>query len=147
MENLTPIEHYAQQLREEEKRRKEEKRLKYKIELEGRELINKFASSFSTLFSLLISSNIEINAQPGLTDPAVLLTCKNNQISISPDSATGTVTKWKLFDTNYTATVPNKDFGIASDKTDENKLIIAIAEKLFQAAPAVKNETFDKSPV
>ncbi len=138
MENLTPLQHCAQQLREDLKRSEEEKRQKDKLGLEGRELINKFASSFSSLFSLLISSNIEVHAQLSPVDQGILLTYKNNQISIILDRATEIVNKWRLFDKVYKATVPNKDFGIASDKTDEHKLIIAIEEKLFHIEPIVK---------
>ncbi len=147
MEKLTPLQHCAQQLREDLKRSEEEKRQKDKLGLEGRELINKFASSFSSLFSLLISSNIEVHAQWSPEDPVILLTYKNNQISIVPDRASEIVNKWRFFDKVYKATVPNKDFGIASDKTDEHKLIIAIEEKLFLVEPTAKAQVLDTSLV
>jgi hypothetical protein len=64
MENLTPLQHCAQELREGFKRAEEEKQKKQqdKLDIEGRELVNKFATSFSTLYSLLIGSNIRVEA-------------------------------------------------------------------------------------
>lgn len=149
MENLTPIQHFAHELRESFKREEQEKQRRQinKLEIEEKELIIKFAGSFSSLFSLLISSNIEIQAQVNHINRAVLLIYQQNRISISQDRAIGQVNNWSLFDKMYKATVPNKDFGMASDKTDEHKLIIAIEENLFRPQPAISAQAMKELPV
>lgn len=148
MENLTPLQHCAHELRETLKRAEEENQKSQldKLEKEGRELINKFASSFSSLFSLLIGSNIDVQAQVSHVNQAILLIYNKNQVSITLDRSMGKVISWNLFDKMYKATLPNKDFGIAADKTDEHNLIIAIEESLFQAEPAVKSPVLEMLP-
>jgi hypothetical protein len=148
MENLTPLQHFAHELRESFRRDEQDKQKRQldKLEIEGKELINKFASSFSSLFSLLIGSNIDVQAQLSNVNPAILLTYKKNQIAITQDRSIGKVNNWSLFDKIYKATMPNKDFGMASDKTDEHKLIIAIEESLFRTEPVVIPQALQALP-
>jgi hypothetical protein len=137
MNNLTPLQHCAQQLREEFARaEKEKQRMQLdKLESEARDLVNKFANSFSSLYSLLIGSNIEVHADASKANPVVVLTYRDNQAFISLESTNGKINSWRLLEKAYNATLPNKSFGMAADREDEHRLIIAIEEVLFTARP------------
>lgn len=144
MENLTPLQHCAQELREDFKRMEEEKQKKQhdKFEIEARKLVNNFASSFSTLYSLLIGSNIDVQADVSSVDPEILLTYKANQLSIHLDKGIDQINSWRLGKKAYKATIPNKRFGMAADREDEQRLIIAIEEILFNSKPVTKEQAF-----
>jgi hypothetical protein len=131
-------------LREGFKRAEEEKQKKQqdKLDIEGRELVNKFATSFSTLYSLLIGSNIRVEADKTAVHSRILLTCNEKQVSIVLDRAIGKINSWSLSDKAYKATMPNKDFGMAADREDEHRLIISIDELLFNSKLIPEEQLF-----
>ncbi|MDO1450198.1 hypothetical protein Q0590_28215 [Rhodocytophaga aerolata] len=138
MENITPLQHSAKELREDFKR-SEERQMKQdnNLAMGGRELLNKFISSFSNLYSLIIGSNIDIQTTYNSTKEGILLTYKQNKIFISLNKGLGTSENWNLLNRSYKPTLPNKTFGMPADREDEHRLIIAIEEMLFGSSPVL----------
>lgn len=134
MENLTPLQQRANQLREEFTRLEADtqKQRQDKIELESRDLINKFSASFSTLYSLLIGSNVQVQADSDSANPVILLSYKNNKAALKFEKSSGNVNSWTLFDQSFNATQPSRQLGTVADRRDEDKLIIALEEILFK---------------
>ncbi len=140
MDNLTPLQHFAKQLREDLKSAEQRQyNQQNKIGEAGRLLINNFASSFSNLYSMLIGSSVNVGADTSALDAVIVLSYHENHVRIVFDKTIDTIHSWSLFDKIYKATIPNKNFGMPADREDEHKLIIAIDESLFQVNPLSKD--------
>jgi hypothetical protein len=141
MENLTPLQQRAQQLREDNKRAESDnyKKQQEKLVVENRELLNRFSSSFSTLYSLLIGSNVQVRAEANAANPVIVLTCNGHKVTIcfeqipEPDH----YFSWSLCGRIFKATLPSKELGVTADREDEDKLIIALEELLFNPQPVI----------
>lgn len=140
MENITPLQHSAHDLRQDFKRSAERQKTEQTtLALAGRELLNKFVNSFSNLYSLLIGSNIDIQTNVGASNEGILLTYKENKIFIGLSKGIGTIDTWKVLNRFYKPTLPNKSFGMAADREDEHRLIVAIEEILFSSTPKLES--------
>jgi hypothetical protein len=133
MENMTPLQQKAQQLREVSKRVEAEKQQKFqdKLDAEGKELISKFANSFPTLYNLLIASGIQIGAETNAVNPVLLLSCNGNKVTIGFERTSGSVIGWTLANKTFRSTLLSREEGVTTNREDEDRLIIAVEELLF----------------
>ncbi len=140
MENITPLQLKAQQLREEYKRADEkQQQLQDILALERKKLINKFSFSFSSLYSLLISSNIRVDAEISSAPPMILLTYKSNTVSIGFERTSHDVMSWTLLNKTFKATLTSKELGKKTITEDEDRLTMLIEDLLF-TSPSTKKE-------
>jgi hypothetical protein len=139
MENVTPLQQRAQQLREDYKWAESDKYKKQqeKLDVENKELLNRFSSSFSTLYSLLIGSNIQVRAEANAVNPLILLTYNGHKATIYFEQISDIHFSWSLCGKTFKATLPSKELGVTADREDEDKLIIAVEELLFNPQPVI----------
>jgi hypothetical protein len=142
MKNVTPLQLKAQQLREESKRAEQEtqQQLQDHLANEQRELINKFSSSFSSLYSLLIGSNVGIRAEISSVDKVILLSLDGNKVIIGFEQTAYDIISWTILNNSFKATIPSKELGVIANRKDEDRLIIAIEELLFTPRAAVNED-------
>jgi hypothetical protein len=142
MKNVTPLQLKAQQLREESKRAEQEtqQQLQDHLANEQRELINKFSSSFSSLYSLLIGSNVGIRAEISSVDKVILLSLDGNKVIIGFEQTAYDIISWTILNNSFNATIPSKELGVIANRKDEDRLIIAIEELLFTPRAAVNED-------